>query len=108
MIGIIEHTVSAVAIQVVVGSITKNWWAGAALPSGYFLGREVAQAEYRWIEKFGDGLRENLPWNAFLDGRVWVNIDQTADWLGPLSACTIVAFFSSRVRKTRSRVTELR
>ena len=44
---LVEHALAAVAIQAVIGLTTRNWWIGAALASGYFLGREVAQAEYR-------------------------------------------------------------
>ena len=82
----IEHALAALAIQAVAGLVTRNWWIGAALAMGYFLGREIAQAEYRWIEAFGDGLRANMPWWGALDPRVWPRADQWADVLGPLIA----------------------
>jgi hypothetical protein len=51
--------------------VTGNWWAGAALAAGIFIGREHAQAEYRWIEQVGQHKRENLePWDA-LQPRMW-------------------------------------
>lgn len=68
---LVEHALAAVAIQAVIGLTTRNWWIGAALASGYFLGREVAQAKYRWIEQFGDGLRANLPWWGAADAPKW-------------------------------------
>lgn len=37
----------------------------------YFVGREITQAEYRWIEWYGYGQRKNLPWYGALDERVW-------------------------------------
>ncbi len=37
----------------------------------FFIGREHAQAEYRWIETFGEHKRANLPWWGALDKRVW-------------------------------------
>ena len=90
-----EHALYAAAIQAVIGLLTGNWWMGAALASSYFIGREVAQAEYRWIEHFGGGLRVNMPWNAVLDRRVWQNSDQFADWLGPLVTTIAIALLAS-------------
>ncbi len=96
--GVLEHTIIALVVQVVVGRLSGNWWAAAALPCGYFIGREVAQAEYRWIESFGGGLRANMPWHAVFDPRVWQSADQIMDWLGPLAACIAVALVVSRIR----------
>lgn len=89
---LLEHTLIAVAAQICIGLTTRKWWAGACLTSGYFLGREIAQAEYRWIEEFGDGLRINLPWWGAADPRVWSTADQLADWLGPVLATTMIAW----------------
>jgi hypothetical protein len=96
MMNLVEHALAAVAIQAVIAFTTRNWWIGAALASGYFLGREVAQAEYRWIEQFGDGLRANLPWWGSADARLWTQMAQVADWLGPILATTLVAVVISR------------
>lgn len=96
---LIEHVIVALTIQAIIGLTTRNWWAGAALPSGYFLGREIAQAEYRWIEQFGEGLRANLPWWGALDSQVWVKPDQVADWLGPILLTSAVAWEMDRKRK---------
>jgi hypothetical protein len=95
-----EHAIIALIIQVIVGLATRNWWAGAAIASGYFLGREIAQAEYRWIEQFGDGLRANLPWWGALDPRAWARSDQVADWLGPLVINVTVAI-AAQIRGKR-------
>lgn len=95
-LGLIEHAVIAAIIQAIVGWRTGNWWAGAALASGYFIGREVAQAEYRWIEEFGQGLRANMPWDAVFDPRVWQNADRIADWLGPVIVTTGIALIAGR------------
>jgi ATP:corrinoid adenosyltransferase len=86
-----EHALIAAAIQTVVGLLTRQWCAGGALASCYFIGREVAQAEYRWIEAFGGGLRANMPWHAMFDPRVWQTPDQTADWLGPVVLTTAIS-----------------
>jgi hypothetical protein len=82
----LEHALVALAVQTLVGVVTGRWWTGAALSSSYFIGREVAQAEYRWIEVFGAGLRANMPWWAMFDSRVWPKLDQTVDCLGPVVA----------------------
>jgi hypothetical protein len=37
----------------------------------FFIGREIAQAEYRWIEHYGKGKRANMHWYAPLDLRLW-------------------------------------
>lgn len=91
-----EHAVVALAIQAAVGLATRNWWAGAALACGYFIGREVAQAEYRWIEQFGNGLRANLPWWGVFDLRVWPRPDQWADWIGPVVVTLAAAWYATR------------
>jgi len=37
----------------------------------FWIARELTQAEYRWIERYGNKLRKNMPWYAPLDYRVW-------------------------------------
>lgn len=46
-------------------------WLGGLLGAWGFIFREQAQAEYRWIERYGGGLRANLPWWGAFDPRVW-------------------------------------
>jgi len=92
----IEHTLVALIVQIVVARVTGNWWAGAALASAYFVGREVAQAEYRWIESYGHGLRANMPWWGPFDPRVWRTLDQWVDWLGPLTSTCLLAALAGR------------
>lgn len=94
---LIEHTLLAAMLQAIIGALTGNWWAGGALASSYFLGREIAQAEYRWIELFGEGLRANMPWHALLEPQVWQNADQIADWLGPIVSTLFIALLARSV-----------
>lgn len=96
---LLEHALVALAIQAAIGLVTRNWWAGAALAAGYFIGREVAQAEYRWIEQFGHGMRANLPWWGVFDLRVWPKPDQWADWLGPVVVTPVAAWYAARRAK---------
>ena len=92
----LEHALVALAMQTVIGLTTGRWWTGAALASGYFVGREISQAEYRWIELYGAGLRANMPWWAAFDARVWTKLDQVVDWLGPVLATCGLARLVSR------------
>jgi hypothetical protein len=66
-----EHLLISLAVQAAIGLTTGNWWVGAALMSGVLMGREHAQAEYKWIERYGGGRRANLPWWGWADPRVW-------------------------------------
>lgn len=96
---LVEHAFWALVIQTLVGVTTRNWWAGAALACGYFIGRELTQAEYRWIEEFGHGLRANTPWWAVFDPRVWPKADQFADWIGPILSTVSLAMIVQRRRR---------
>jgi len=89
-IGLIEHVLIALTLQCAVGLATRNWWAGGLASCSYFVGRELAQAEYRWIEQFGDGRRSNATWWAAFDWRAWTTIDQVVDIVGPIIACTLL------------------
>lgn len=99
---LIEHALFALAIQLCIGLCCRNWWAGAALACGYFMGRELAQAEYRWIEEFGGGLRANMPWWGAFDGRVWPKADQWADWIGPLVVTLPLAAVMERRKRAQA------
>lgn len=50
--------------------------------AAFFLGREVAQAEYRYIERHG-GKRDGVPWWCFLYPEAWT-VKAVLDWVGPL------------------------
>lgn len=66
------HTLMALALTFVLGlhgTFSGHpwlWWAAAASASMFFAGREIAQAEYRWIERHGQGLRSNMSF-----GSIW-------------------------------------
>ena len=77
------HVIYAVVLQVAIGLLTGNWWIGAFVSSGDFVGREIAQAEYRWIEHYGSGLRSNMAWFRRFDPRVW-DFKSLVDWIGPV------------------------
>lgn len=66
----IEHMIIA-AIITLVGFLIGDIYAGAAAASMGFMFREITQAEYRWIEKYGNGIRANMPWYAPFTPRCW-------------------------------------
>lgn len=86
----LAHPLLAVVIQLAIWVVTGSLWAGAIAASLGYLFREMTQAEYRWIEHHGSGLRANMPWWAPFDLREWSSKDWT-DWLGPLVATSLVA-----------------
>jgi hypothetical protein len=66
----LEHTIIALLITVLFIYI-KHSLEGFIIVTVMFITREQTQAEYRWIEKFGQGKRKNMPWWGQLDYRVW-------------------------------------
>lgn len=89
------HALIAVAAQLAVGKVTGNWWLGAVLACTWWIAREHTQAEYRWIEEFGHGLRADMPqWGGF-DLRVW-NAASVLDWLVPVLCCCLVYYITTR------------
>lgn len=77
------HVVLAVLIQLPVAFLFRSWLAGAAAATAWSVSREITQAEYRWIELYGRGLRENMPWWGGFDIRVWQKVDPWLDWVLP-------------------------
>ncbi|BEV00061.1 hypothetical protein [Novosphingobium olei] len=86
-----SHLLQALVTQAAIGLATGNWWAGAAFGAAFFIGREITQAEYRWIEKFGECRRANMPWWGPFDLRVWAKADQWLDWIVPSLGTCLVA-----------------
>lgn len=96
----IEHIVLAVLIQITVALPMRSWAAGSAAACAWSLSRELTQAEYRWIEHFGSGLRANMPWWGGFDPRVWHNPDPWLDWLVPCLTVIAIAFIAdARTRR---------
>jgi hypothetical protein len=49
------HVLLALAAQVIVGLLSGRWLVGGLAVAMFYLGREITQAEYRWISAFGAG-----------------------------------------------------
>ena len=98
----IEHIALAILIQVPVALLLRSWAAGTVAACAWSLSRELTQAEYRWIEQFGGGLRANMPWWGGFDLRVWQRLDPWLDWLVPSLAAVAIAVFAQWKASQRS------
>ena len=87
------HTLIALALQAIIAIPSGNWWAGAAAGAFFFLGREFAQAEYRYIEANG-GRRYHTPLRPEIAvmNPLWWNRKSVLDWALPSIAVVAVAF----------------
>jgi hypothetical protein len=88
---VIDHILLALLIQLTIRGILRSWSAGAAAAIAWAVSREITQAEYRWIEHYGGGVRANMPWWGGFDGRVWQYADPWLDWIVPSVAVVAVA-----------------
>jgi len=85
-----EHAAYALAMQAVIGLLSGNWWAGAAFGIAFFLGREQAQAENRYINAYG-GNRYATPQSPVIGSlklASW-NTDSVLDFVFPTVACVL-------------------
>ena len=98
------HILLAIALQVGVYLALRNWWAGAAVASAWAISREITQAEYRWIELFGHGLRANMPWWGRFDIRVWQHADPWLDWIAPSALTVAIALIATALSARRAPV----
>ena len=92
----IGHLALAVALQLIVVAATRSWWGGAFTAAAWAIAREVTQAEYRWIQHHGAGLRANMPWWGRFDPNVWQTVDPWLDWIAPTVLTAAIAFLAPR------------
>lgn len=85
------HILPALLIQLLLSPI--DWWFGALFATGYYIGREMAQAEYRVIQKYYDGRRSKMPWYGAFEARGW---DKKAmlDWILPAIVTMSIATYT--------------
>lgn len=86
------HALIAVIVQALFGVLTHDGVSGGVVGVAIFVGREHAQAEYRWIEKYGAGKRANMPWWGGFDLRVWT-LHSVTDVLLPVIAVAVMYCF---------------
>ncbi|MFA5493260.1 MAG: hypothetical protein WC247_00665 [Porticoccaceae bacterium] len=85
----LEHSVITLFVQALFGLLFDNWVIGAVLAVCFWLGREHAQAEYRWMRLFGNGTRASMPWYGGFDPKAW-DKDGLFDWLVPIVAAIVL------------------
>lgn len=73
------------------GLLFGAWSQTAYLMMGLYIGREITQAEYRWIFEYGERKRANLPLLGWADSRVW-NRKSLIDFLAPILVCALTAY----------------
>ena len=87
----LTHTFIALALQLICAWFTADWWLGAAIGSAFYVGREIAQAEYRIIYTHYNRKRANAPWWCGFDPRAWP-VKGLLDWMVPTVAAVVVAY----------------
>ena len=87
----IEHAVIAALLQLALWPLIGSAWAAGAIAVAVFLGREVAQNEYRVANERGWAWGETMP-VAWYEGvwRGWT-LKSVFDVLAPLAACALIA-----------------
>jgi len=85
----IEHAAITLIAQTACGLLLGDWIIGAAFAGCWWLGREHAQAEYRWITQIGKGKRSNMPWWGGFDPAVW-DSGSVLDWVAPFVAAVVL------------------
>ena len=95
-----EHIAFALIVQAVIGLLTGDWWVGAAAGAFFFLGREHAQAEYRYIKANG-GRRNSTPITpeiGCLNFKYWT-LDSFLDFVLPTLSVVICAVVVNYINK---------
>ena len=69
------------------------------IPAGFYFGREIAQAEYRYIQAHG-GKRADCPWYCGFLGDAWTEKGMS-DWYLPaiVSILCYVVFYFELIQK---------
>ncbi len=97
------HVPVALGIQLACWAI--GYWLGASNRAAIWIGcfaaaavcvvREITQREYQWIERFGGGLRANMPGYAGLEVWEW-NAHSISETIVAILAAVVVAALVSR------------
>lgn len=84
------HAIITLIVCIVVILTGLPVWC-CLLPAFWYMGREFAQAEYRYIDAFCDGKRERMPWYAGFLPAAWT-VKGMLDWILP-SVVSMVFIF---------------
>ena len=97
------HVPVALGIQLVCWAIGSRLgasnkaaiWIGCFAAAAVCVMREITQREYQWIERFGGGLRANMPGYAGLEVWEW-NAHSISETVVAIFAAVVVAALVSR------------
>ena len=67
-------------------------------PAVFYISREFAQAEYRYVLKHLQGSFREMPTFAGFYPEVW-NKKSLLDWICPLIVCVLFLFFAKKIKK---------
>ena len=86
------HT--AIAVAVCIPLLVLNFpWPACYWPAAFYIGRELAQAEFRYIEAYGRH-RSDCPWYCGFLPASWT-LKGIFDFLLPLAVSTAFASFAT-------------
>lgn len=88
----ISHIIICLGFQGIGYALTKNPFIGAIAGVFFFIGREIAQTEYRRIEASPSKLRKDMPKLGGLDPRYWTLKAFLADLTIPSAIVITIAF----------------
>lgn len=87
----IQHSLYAILFQALGFLITSSLVPGAIFASGFFIGRELAQAENRYVKKYYSGARpESMRWWKALSLDMWSIESFFWDMLLPITITIII------------------
>ena len=75
-------------------AVLRDAWLGAAMGICFYLGREIAQAEYRKIEASPSRLRKDMPLLGGLNPRFWTMKSFLADLVIPVAVVCVIALLA--------------
>lgn len=89
-----SHLSVCIGLQMSMYAVSRDAWLGAAMGICFYLGREIAQAEYRKIEASASSLRKDMPLFGGLDPRFWTMKSFLADLVIPSAVVCIIALLA--------------
>jgi hypothetical protein len=92
----LSHLCVSIALQGLFFCVHGDLWLGAVAALFFYLGREIAQAEYRGIEGSPTKLRKDFPLLGGLYPKYWTRKAFFADLVIPSSLTILIAIICSR------------
>jgi hypothetical protein len=93
----LSHLFTSLTLQGLFYLVHRDLWLGAVAALFFYLGREIAQAEYRGIEGSPTKLRKDFPLLGGLFPKYWTRKAFLADLVIPSSLTIIIAIVASLV-----------